>query len=176
VVGAAYSPFGYRAAAAGDGHDSYAEVLGRGGGSWPMSFTWSSELRQLPACERAGDTCPWAGSPLLTAAGLRSAGTAPAAAPSSRPRFAVSVSGQVSGSGRVSLTIKVGGRLAGVRAVAHLGATRVRLAVRRRSSFIFTAAGKLTPGRWNVTIRYRTSLTRTGGPVSRMVVTVPSSA
>jgi hypothetical protein len=136
LVGAGYSPSGNRAAPTGYGRDSYAEIFASGGGARPMSFAWAAELSQLPACERAGDSCSWAGSPLLTAAGLRRAGggpgsgpsasvpsagqsfaSAPSASPpsaspqSASPPLGVHVQSLVGAGGRVSLAIRVGARL-----------------------------------------------------------------
>lgn len=70
AIGAAYSPTGYKAF--GSSHPSYAEVFGEDAGDNPdpLVFTWTSELRQLPACERTGDACAWKGRPLLTAKGM----------------------------------------------------------------------------------------------------------
>jgi hypothetical protein len=172
VVGAGYSPVGYRGAAAGDGHDSYAEVLGRAPGFQPYSFSWAAERDQLPACERAGDTCGWAGNPLLTPSGLRRAGTSHAVSPGRRPSFSVNVKGLISAAGRVRLTIHVGARLARVRVAARLRTRRVVLRVRRSSLYVFTATGRLAPGSWNVTIRYRRTLHSVTGPSSHMTVTV----
>ena len=72
AVGAGYSADGFSASGAGTRHESYAEVFGveAANNPDPLIFRWAAELPQLPACERAGDSCSWSGRPLQTARGV----------------------------------------------------------------------------------------------------------
>jgi hypothetical protein len=179
AVGAAFSADGF-SAGAGNRRESYAEVFGIDGrdNSDPLEFTWSSERRQLPECERTGDSCSWVGIKVATASGLenvRDSSSQPSPTGSSqaqRPGFAVHLSGEASRSGRVSLRIRTRVRVLGVSVGARSGSRRVKLRVRRRSKLVLVATGTLTPGRWTLTIRYRR--TRRGAQaLSTRRLTVP---
>ena len=172
AVGAGYSPSGYTGAvSAGTGSDSYAEVFARGG-SGSETFSWAAELGQLPACEQAGDTCTWTGSPVATTSGIeRAVGTV--APTSTKPWFSTSVTSQMTGRGRVRLRIHVGIRLVAVGVVALQDSRRVTLRVRRLSHHWYSAAGRLPAGTWTVRIRYYTTRTSRRRPTSQMQVTVP---
>ena len=78
AVGAAYSPVGYRGGV-GVGHESYAEVfsIDGGGNRDQLVFTWAAERRWLPACERTGDSCGWAGSAFAGPRGITRLGGEP---------------------------------------------------------------------------------------------------
>lgn len=180
AVGAGYSPSGYSGAAVtGSGSDSYAEVFGREtGGS--ETFSWAGELSQLPQCERAGDSCTWAGRPLATASGIRTVGPSSKNAPTSahaatnvKPWFATSVSSLLGARGRFGLTIRVGVRLRRVTVFAHQHGRAIRLRVRRLSRFTYRVTGRLRAGRWTVRIRYWTRRTGWRRPTSALQVTVP---
>jgi hypothetical protein len=161
AVGAAFSANGY-AAGEVDRRESYAEIFGvdRGNGGDPLEFTWASEQQQLPACEQAGDGCSWSGIKVATASGIKNARGGSSATGqrgsgmTQAPTFAIHFSSHVSGRGRVSIRIRTGRRLLGMTVVARSGAHRVRLRVRRRSKFVFRASGRLTSGRWTLTIRF----------------------
>jgi hypothetical protein len=176
AVGAAFSANGFSAGEAGR-RESYAEIFGIGGGHNPdpLEFTWASEEQQLPTCERASDSCSWAGIKVATAGGIKTAGDSSQASDStgdSRPSFAVHVSSHVSRSGRVNLLIRTGVRLLGVNVVARFGARHVTLRARRRSKYVFGATGTLTAGRWTVTIRYRQTRGHGLRPISKLRLTV----
>jgi hypothetical protein len=171
VVGAAYSPKGF------DGHASYAEVFGAysGNNADRPVFLWLAELPQLPACERSGDTCGWKDRPILTAKGFTNVRGFPAGeSPPIRPWFRVRIGGGVSGSGLVNLSVSVGYRLAGITALASRGGEHRTLRVSRLSTYSFRVAGSLSPGRWTVTIRYRTPRAYGAEPSSRLRLTVPN--
>ena len=160
AVGAGYSPSGYGGAvAAGTSSDSYAEVFARSA-SGAETFSWASELTQLPLCEQSGDSCSWSGMPVATTSGITSVGTTSTGTPSThaptnvKPWFATSVSSQISIAGRYVFTVHVGIRLRGVTVIAHQAGTAVRFHVRRLSSLSYLAVGKLGHGRWTVRIRY----------------------
>lgn len=160
AVGAGYSPSGYSGATtAGTGHDSYAEVFTRGGGT--DTFSWAAELKQLPACEQTGDTCAWSGSPVATTSGIRTIGTARTNAPrtnapiTTRPWFSTSVTSRLTARNHFSLRIHVGIRLFRVSVVAHRRRRQIRLRVRRLGRHWYTASGRLPVGTWTVRIRYR---------------------
>lgn len=169
AVGAAYNPKGF------DGHESYAEVFGAYGGDNqdPLTFLWLAELRWLPACERSGDTCGWRNRPLLTPKGFTHIhGFARGVSPPIRPWFHVGVGGHVSGAGVVDLSVVVSQRLTGITAVATRGREHRSLRVERVSAYSFTVGGVLAPGRWIVTIRYRTPRVYGADPSSQLHVTV----
>lgn len=71
AVGAGFSPVGYRGGGALIGHESYAELLGPDARAGSLTFSWDSELIRLPACERDGDSCSWAGSPIVAGDSVR---------------------------------------------------------------------------------------------------------
>lgn len=173
AVGAGYSPNGYSGAAAtGSRSDSYAEVFARGAGG-SETFTWAAELGQLPQCERAGDSCTWAGSPVATASGIET--VRPAAKHSTtntKPWFLTSVASRMRG-GRFSLRIHVGIRLRRVTVLAHQHGALIRLHVRRLSRFSYRVTGRLRAGNWTVRIRYWTLRAGWRRPTSALRVTVP---
>ena len=169
AVGAAYSPKGF------DGHESYAEVFGAYGGNNqdPLTFLWLGELRWLPACERSGDTCGWKDRPLLTRKGFTHIrGFARGESPPIRPWFHVGVGGHVSGSGVVNLSVVVSQRLRGITALASRGREHRRLRVERVSAYSFIIVGTLAPGRWTITVHYRTPRAYGADPSSQLHVTV----
>lgn len=180
AVGAAFSATGYSGGSASR-HESYAEIFGvdNGTGSDPLEFTWASERTQLPTCEQTGDSCSWSGIKVATASGIASAhggSSLSSSAGSDRSAartVALRLLSHVSRTGHVSLRIHTGVRLLGVSVVARSGAHRVKLRARRRSKFVFGASGRLTPGRWTLTISYR----RIGGhwlrPTTKRRLTVP---
>lgn len=173
AVGAGYSPNGYTGAAAtGSGSDSYAEVFARGAGG-SETFTWAAELRQLPVCERAGDSCAWAGSPVATASGIETVHPASKhAVTSTKPWFSTSVVSRIRGA-HFRLRIHVGIRLRRVTALAHQRGALIRLHVRRLSRFTYRVTGRLRTGSWTVRIRYWTRRTGWRRPTSALRVTVP---
>lgn len=175
-VGAGYSPIGYSRATA-TGTDSYAEVVSRTAAG-AQTFSWTAELPQLPLCEQAGDICTWAGSPVATPSGIVTVGAPratvePTSAPPSKPWFALSVDGRLAGRGELALSIRVGIRLFGVRAVARRAGSPPRpLQVRSTSAHSYMATARLPAGTWTVTIVYQ-ARPRGRQPVSRMKLTVP---
>jgi hypothetical protein len=182
AVGAAFSANGFSAGVV-DKRESYAEIFAIDGrdNTDPLEFTWSSEQGQLPACERSGDSCSWAGIKVATVSGIRNVrgGSSQSSRTGSNqddgPAFAVHFSSHVSRSGRVSLLIRTGVRVLGVSVNARSGARHVRLRVRRRSKLRFRATGTLKPGRWTLMIRYQR--TRRGvQPLSKRRLTVPRGA
>jgi hypothetical protein len=169
AMGAGYSPKAF------DGHESYAEVFGAYGGDNqdPLTFLWLAEVRQLPACERSGDTCGWKNRPLLTAKGFTHIrGFARGESPPIRPWFHVGVGGHVNGDGLVNLSVVVSQHLAGITALANRGREHRRLHVKRVSAYSFTVVGTLPPGRWTITIRYGTPRAYGADPSSLLHVTV----
>jgi hypothetical protein len=175
AVGAAYSASGYRAAGSGGGHESYAEVFGIGAGNNPdpLMFRWAAELPELPACERARDSCSWTGRPLVTAGGLVNVRGVPPGTSLVRPWFSVSIRWSSNSDGAVSLAIGVGLRLGSVNATATQGTKRVTLAVSRRGSDQFVATGQLASGQWTVTIGYGTPAVDGPRPSSTASFRVP---
>lgn len=192
AVGAGYSPYGYRQAV-DTGSDSYAEVFARTDDG-AQTFSWAAERQLLPACEQSGNSCPWAGSPIETANGIvtvSGSGTGSGSTSGSggstsgsggvstaaRPWFSVGVSKHIIGTGHVTLRIHVGARLLGVRVLARDGVRRVRLHVRRRSRHWYRVTGRLSPGRWTVTIRYRGRRRgRVARATSKLRLSVPATA
>ena len=172
AVGAGYSPGGYSgAAAAGTGSDSYAEVFA-GKASGAQTFSWSSELAQLPLCERSGDSCGWTGRPVATTSGIQNVATSSKHTPANvKPWFATAVSSEITVAGRLVFTVHVGIRLRGVTVVAHQAGAIVRFRVRRQSRFSYLAIGSLTSGKWTVRIRYLTLSRSWRRPTSAMQFT-----
>jgi hypothetical protein len=173
AIGAGYSPDGFIAAGSGSSHESYAEVIGVGGGNNPdpLMFRWSSELQYLPACERAGDTCGWNGRPLVTAKGFLN--VRGGASPLVQPWFPVALHWDASGSGAVSVSVSVGTSVAGLNVVAVRGGDKVTLSVRKLSTADFVASGRIAAGHWTVTITYRTAPGHGPSPSTVVGVTVP---
>jgi hypothetical protein len=176
AVGAGYSPDGFTADA-GSAHESYAEVFGVDGGNNPdpLMFRWTSELRYLPACEQAGDTCGWKGRPLVTPKGFVNVRGVPAGElPPIQPWFPVTVRWDTTSRGKVSVSVTVAGAsVAGLEASARQGTTEVTLAVKRVSTAKFVASGRLSAGRWTATIVYRTAPGHGPSPSTVVPVTVP---
>ncbi len=186
TLGAGFAEGGYGAGVAGYGRQSFAEVFaGRGGGGGPQVFAWVAERGQLPACERRGDSCPWAGIPVASPTGIRE--TRGRVAPT-QPWFPVGVRSRVWPRGTLSIEVRASVRLVGVSAVASLhtaghGAqvrrrltVRRRLRVRRTGAYRFRLSGRLRPGRWRVSIRYRMTRRRGYRPQSILMLTVPRRA
>ncbi|MDE3131480.1 MAG: hypothetical protein KGL16_10030 [Acidobacteriota bacterium] len=176
AVGAGYSATGFGAGGQDRGQESYAAVFGIGAANNPdpLVFSWVSELPQLPACERVGDTCSWAGRPLLTAAGAVNVRGLPRGASLIAPWFPVSSRWSASGTGAVSLSIAVGlSSLRTVTVTATQGTQQVALGVTRSGSAQFLATGRLAAGRWTVTIRYETPALDGPRPQSQETVQIP---
>jgi len=107
----------------------------------PLVFTWSSELADLPACERAGDNCSWNGQPIVTSAPLRG------------KRLAVKVSKIQRSHDRITFTVRFTQGRGRIRVTGMLGGQTVNLTdVRRTSRVTFRISARLGPGRWKLTI------------------------
>lgn len=174
AVGAGYSPDGFSGNGASRGHESYAAVFGvdAGDNPDPLMFTWASELAQLPACERVGDRCRWAGQPLITAHGTFNVRGLRQGASLVRPWFPVAMRGVASSDGSVRLSIAVGLSLSTVAVTATQGARHVALHVSGRGER-FEASGRLWSGRWTLGIRYVTPAIDGPRPSSTGTVRVP---
>jgi hypothetical protein len=175
AVGAGYSPTGFANTGSSQGHESYAAVFGVGAADNrdPLVFRWTSELPWLPACERAADTCSWAGQPLITASGTFNVRGLRQGASLVRPWFPVSTSGVSSSNGSVALSISAALRLSTVTVTATQGARRVALHVSGRAGERFEATAKLGSGSWTVSIRYGTPAVDGPAPWSTLKLRVP---
>jgi hypothetical protein len=175
AVGTGYSPNGFASTGSGQGHESYAAVFGIDGGDNPdpLMFRWASELRWLPACERAGDSCSWAGQPLVTASGTLDVRGLRQGTSLVRPWFPVSTSGVASSNGSVTLSIAVGLSLSSLAVTATQGARRVSLHVSGLAGERFEATGRLAGGYWTLSIRYGTPAIDGPQPSSTGKVRVP---
>jgi hypothetical protein len=178
MLGAGFAEGGYGAGVSGYGRQSFAEVFaGRGRG--PLVFSWATERSQLPACERRGDSCPWVGVPVASANGIHE--TRGRVTPT-QPWFPVGVRSHVWPRGTLTIVVRASVRLVGVSAVASLRAVgrgpqlRRRLTVRRTGTYRFRLSGRLRPGRWRVSIRYRMTRRRGYRPQSVLMLTVPRRA
>ncbi len=175
AVGAGYSATGFSAAAPGTARESYAEVFGIGAGDNPdpLMFRWAAELSQLPACERSGDRCSWTARPLVTAQGAYNIRGRPRGTSLVRPWFPVGIRWVTNSRGAVSVTIEAGMRLGSPQVLATQRAKRVALRVVRRGSARFLATGRLTGGRWTLSIEYGTAAIDGPRPSSITVLRVP---
>ncbi|MGH2873334.1 MAG: hypothetical protein ACRDL5_12850, partial [Solirubrobacteraceae bacterium] len=131
AVGAGYSPTGFYRDGPGRGQESYAAMFGVGAADNPnpLVFRWTSELPWLPACERAGDSCPWAGQPLVTATGTFNVRGLRPGASLVRPWFPVALHGLASSDGSVAVSFTVGLSLSTITVTARRGARQVALHV-----------------------------------------------
>jgi hypothetical protein len=176
AIGAGYSPDGFAGAGSGSAHESYAEVFGIGGANNPdpLVFRWTSELQYLPACEHAGDSCGWSGRPLVSASGfLNIRGVAPGASAPVSPWFPVAVHLETNSSGEISVSVAVRASVTTVDVTARRGSDDVTLRVRQLSSDNFVASGRLSAGRWTVTILYRIASDHGPSPSTIVPVNVP---
>ncbi len=158
AVGAGYSPDGLSAAAPRQNRESYAEVFGihAANNPDPLVFRWSSELPQLPACERTGDTCSWNGRPLWTASGALNVRGVARRASLVRPWFSVSTSWSSDADGAVTLSVSTGLALPMIAVTAAQSGHRVALHVTKQGGGQFVAGAQLTSGHWALMIQYRT--------------------
>lgn len=175
AVGAGYSPTGFAGAGPGRGQESYAAVFGvdAGDNPDPLVFRWAAELPWLPACERAGDSCPWTGQPLITARGTFNVRGLRQGASLVRPWFPVRFHGVVGSDGSIAVFFAVGLRLSTISVTAQQGARRVALHVSRRGPERFGASGRLGSGRWTLSIGYGTPAIDGPRPSSTTTVRVP---
>jgi hypothetical protein len=175
AIGTGYSADGFAATGPGQGRESYAEVFGVDAGDNPdrLMFRWTSELRQLPACERAGDSCSWEHRPLVTAVGAMNVRGLPQHASLVEPWFPVHMYWDASSDGAVSLSIEVGLSLGGVTVTATQGAREVPLRVSRRSGEELVAMGQLARGQWLLRIGYGTPAVDGPAPSSTQTLRVP---
>ena len=157
AVGAGYSSNGLVVAGTHN-RESYAEVFGihASNNPDPLVFRWASELPQLPACERTGDSCSWNGRPLWTATGALNVRGLARGASLIRPWFSVSTNWSSNSDGAVTLSVATGLALPTIAVTGTQNGHRVALHVTKRAGGQFVATGQLSSGRWTVTIRYRT--------------------
>jgi hypothetical protein len=175
AVGAGYSPEGFSATGPGQGRESYAEVFGIGAADNPdrLMFRWTSELRQLPSCERAGDSCSWNGRPLVTATGAIDVRGLRQHASLVAPWFQWHLYWHASSDGAVTVSIAVALGLRSMAVTATQGATAVALHVSRRPGDVFVATGRLGQGQWTLHVGYGTPALDGPAPVSTETVRVP---
>jgi hypothetical protein len=180
AVGAGYSPTGFTGAGPGpgprqgQGQQSYAAVFGIDGANNPdpLVFRWAGELRWLPACERAGDSCPWTGQPLITAHGTFDVRGLRQGASLVRPWFPVVFHGVASSDGSVAISFATGLRLSTITVTVRQGARQVTLHVSGHGEH-FEATGRLGSGGWTLSIEYRTPAIDGPRPSSTGTVRVP---
>ncbi len=175
VVGAGFSANGFSGAGSGQGRESYAEVFGIGAANNPdrPMFRWTTELRQLPACERKGDSCSWTGRPLWTAAGAVNVSGLASGASLVKPWFPVSTSWTSTDSGAITLSVASGVTLPTLTVTAAQGSIHVTLHVTKQGGDQFVATAALASGNWTVTIRYGTPAIDGPQASSTQTVTVP---
>jgi hypothetical protein len=175
AVGAGYSPSGFAITGSGQNRESYAEVFGvdAANNPDPLMFRWTSELRQLPGCERVRDDCSWTDRPLVTAAGVINVRGIAQHTSLIAPWFSAPINWSAEGNGSLTVWLGVGTRINGLTVTATQGARQVALRVRRSSSIEFVATAELTPGHWALRVHYGTPAIDGPAPSATATVRVP---
>jgi hypothetical protein len=175
AVGAGYSPTGFDLIGAGQNRESYAEVFGvdAANNPDPLMFRWTSELRQLPACERVHDSCSWAGRPLMTATGMMNVRGLAQHASLVAPWFRSNLSWRFTSDAFITVSISVAITLRNMTVTAAQGGSQVYLTVHRRAADLFVATGQLEPGVWTLHFGYGTPAVDGPAPAWSTTVRVP---